>query len=256
MDLNVLGPLDLNKNEITLYKAVLKAGHLTPAEIAKQTNMKRPTAYNVARSLVEKGLLVEDSTKRPAAFLLADPEQILSQIEKEKKQLTEREDSYKKIAAEISKITADKTYAVPTVRFVEEVKIEEFLKKNAAIWDQTAIDSDETTWWGFQDHTFVEYFGEWIEWYWERWNQKVDLKLLSNRAQSEVKFAQKNAHRTKRNIKFWGEALDFYSTTWIVGDYVVMINTRSKPFYLVEIHDKLMAHDQREVFKNLWGMVE
>ena len=255
MDLSVLEPLDLNKNEIALYKAVLKSGHLTPAEIAKQTNMKRPTAYNVARSLVEKGLLVEDSTKRPAAFLLADPEQVLTQIEKEKKRLAEREESYKKIAAEISKITANKTYAVPTVRFVEENKIEEFLKKNAAVWDQTAIDLNETTWWGFQDHTFVEHFGKWIEWYWERWNQKVDLKLLSNRAQSEVKFAQKNAHRTKRNIKFWGEALDFYSTTWIVGEYMIMINTRTKPFHLVEIRDPMMAHDQREVFKNLWETV-
>lgn len=256
MDLSVLEPLNLNKSEVALYKAVLKAGLLTPSEIAKLTNLKRTTAYNIARSLVEKGLLVEDITRRPAVFALADAEQVLTQIEREKKQLIEREESYKKIAAEISKITADKTYAVPTVRFVEEDKIEDFLKKNASVWDKNGIDCNETTWWGFQDHTFVEHFGEWIEWYWERWNQKVDLRLLSNRAESEVKFAQKNAHRTKRNIKFWGEALDFYSTTWIIGEYMIMINTRSKPFHLVEIHDTMMAHDQREVFKNLWGMIE
>lgn len=256
MDLSVLEPLDLNKNEISLYKAVLEAGQLTPAEIAKLTNMKRPTAYNVARSLVEKGLLVEDSTKRPAAFLLADPEQVFTQIEKEKKLLAEREDSYKKIAAEISKATVSKGYVVPTVRFVEEGKIEDFLKKNAVVWDESAIAGAEMTWWGFQDHTFVEHFGKWIEWYWVRWNEQMDLKLLSNSATSEVEFAKKNKHLSRRNIKFWGEALDFYSTTWIVGDYVIMINTRTRPFYLVEIHDKLMAHDQREVFRNLWGMVE
>jgi predicted transcriptional regulator len=256
MDLSVLEPLDLNKNEIALYKAVLKAGQLTPAEIAKQTNMKRPTAYNVARSLVEKGLLVEDSTKRPAAFLLADPEQVLTQIEKEKKQLAEREQSYQKIAAEISKLTAGKEYVVPTVRFVEEDKIEDFLKKNVAIWDETAMAIGETTWWGFQDHTFVENFAGWIEWYWQRWDEKMDLKLFSNAAKTEVDFAKKNSHLSRRNIKFWGEALNFYSSTWIAGDYVIMVNTRSHPFYLVEIHDKLMAHDQREVFRNLWEMVE
>jgi predicted transcriptional regulator len=256
MDLSVLEPLDLNKNEIALYKAVLKAGQLTPAEIAKQTGMKRPTAYNVARSLVEKGLLIEDSTKRPAVFLLADPDQVLTQIVKEKRQLAEREEMYKKIAAEISKATASKQYVVPTVRFVEESKIEDFLKKNAPVWDETALTSGEITWWGFQDHTFVEAFGKWIQWYWLRWNEKMDLKLLSNGAKAEVEFAKKNKHLNRRNIKFWGEALDFYSTTWIVGDYVIMINTRTKPFYLVEIHDKLMAHDQREVFRNLWEMVE
>lgn len=242
---------------MALYKAILKAGQLTPAEIAKLTNLKRTTTYNVARALVEKGLLAEDTTRRPAAFVLADPEQILTRIVKEKKQLAEREESYKKIAAEISKLAVGKEYTVPTVRFIEEDKIEEFLKKHASAstWDESAIRINECTWWGFQDHTFVEHFGKWIEWYWERWNDKMDLKLLSNRASVEVNFSKKNAHRTKRNIKFWGEGVSFHSSTWIVGDYVIMINTRAHPFYLVEIHDKLMAHDQREVFKNLWEMV-
>ncbi len=255
MDLSVLEPLDLNKNEIALYKAVLLAGQLTPSEIAKVSNLKRTTAYSVARSLVEKGLLIEDATRRPAVFALADAEQVLIQIAKEKKQLIAKEESYRKIAAEISKLAVGKEYAVPTVRFVEEDRIEEFLKKNCGIWDDTAIASSECTWWGFQDHTFVEYFGDWIEWYWVRWREEIDLKLLSNRTSAEVDFAKKNEHLNRRNIKFWGEALDFYSTTWIVGDYVIMINTRSHPFYLVEIHDKLMAHDQREVFRNLWEMI-
>lgn len=256
MDLAVLEPLDLNKNETFLYKAVLKAGQLTPAEIAKLTNMKRPTAYNVGRSLVEKGLLVEDTTRRPAVFALADAEQVLTQISKEKKQLAEREQSYQKIAAEISKLTAGKEYVVPTVRFVEEHKIDDFMRKQSLIWDKNMLDIDERTWWGFQDHTFVEHFGDWIAWYWKQSPQTIDLKLLSNGAKTEVDFARNNKHLERRVIKFWGEAASFYSTTWAIGDYIVMINTRTKPFYLVEIHDKLMAHDQREVFRNLWEMVE
>jgi len=256
MDKFLLDLLDLNKAEIALYEAVMKTGSLPATGIAKATGLKRTTAYNVARSLVEKGLLVEDITKRPVIFSLADPEQLLSQIDKEKKQLEIREESYRKIAGELSKIKAKSDYPVPTVRFVQEDKIEEFLKKNASVWDETGVESNECTWWGFQDHQFVEHYGDWIEWYWQRWNEKMDLKLLSNGAKTEVEFAKKNQHLSRRNIKFWGEALDFYSTTWIVGDYVIMINTRQHPFYLVEIHDKLMAHDQREVFKNLWEMVE
>jgi sugar-specific transcriptional regulator TrmB len=255
MDLSVLEPLDLNKNELVLYKAVLLAGQMTPTEVAKVTNLKRTTAYSVARSLVEKGLLIEDTTRRPAVFALADAEQVLTQIEKEKKLLVEREESYKKIAAEISKASVGKEYAVPTVRFVEESKMDAFLKQQSSVWNNSGLAAKEHTWWGFQDHTFVEHFSEWIMWFWDRWHEKMDLKLLSNRSATEVNFAKKNEHISKRNIKFWGEALDFYSTTWIVGDYVIMINTRTHPFYLVEIHDKLMAHDQREVFKNLWEMV-
>ena len=44
-------------------------------------------------------------------------------INKNAKELLEN----KKIAAEISKVAVGKDYAVPTVRFVEEDKIEEFL---------------------------------------------------------------------------------------------------------------------------------
>jgi hypothetical protein len=77
--------------------------------------------------------------------------------------------------------------------------------------------------------------------------------LLSNRAEAEVQFAKTAV--TQRVVKFWGEATNFISTTWVIGDYVIIINTRNQPFYLIEIHDKLMAHDQREVFKNLWSLV-
>ena len=202
MDTSVLEPLGLNKNEIALYKAVLKTGQLTPAEVAKVTSLKRTTAYNVARSLVEKGLMIEDATRRPAVFTLANPEQVLIQIEREKKQLEEREEMYKKVAAEISKYTVGKEYNVPTVRFVEEGKIADFLKKNSSVWDDSAIANKECTWWGFQDHTFVEHYGDWIEWYWERWREEIDLKLLSNRASAEVDFAKKNQHFERRKIKF------------------------------------------------------
>lgn len=25
----------------------------------------------------------------------------------------------------------------------------------------------DSTWWGFQDHTFVEHYEKWIDWYWQ-----------------------------------------------------------------------------------------
>lgn len=255
MDNSLLQHLDLNASELALYQAILKAGSLSPVLLAKAAGLKRTTAYSVARSLVEKGLVVEDSTKRPRVIVPANAEQVLDIIEKDKKQLAIKESSLKRLAGELSKLSAGNEYSVPTVRFVEENKIESFLKQNAPLWDDTAVASGECTWWGFQDHTFVEYFNKWIEWYWKRGNERTNLNLLTNRATAEVEFAKKNAGLERRNIKFWNDAEKFHSSTWIVGDFVIMINTQSHPFYLVEIHDKLMAHDQREVFKSLWDKI-
>lgn len=257
MDSKLLGALDLNDSEIAVYKAVLAAGGIAPAALAKAAGVKRTTAYSIARSLVEKGLITEDTTRRPRVFVPAAPEQVLALVDADKQRLAEREASYRSLADELAKLSAGKTYPVPTVRFIEESKLKDFLYKETEVWDKNILVSGELTWWGFQDHSFVEQFGDWIEWYWRQFPEGVDLKLLSNRAESEVRFGAKVRENitTKRNIKFWGEAANFRSTTWIIGDYLVMINTRTKPFYLVEIHDALMAHDQREVFKNLWPLV-
>jgi predicted transcriptional regulator len=256
MNEGLLAPLGLSANEITLFKAVLDKGEITPASLAKISGIKRTTAYSIARNLVEKGLLVEDATRRPRIFRPSTPEEVLNLVEVEKKRTSEKEKFYKTFAEELSKISAEKSYPVPSVRFVPEEKIDSFLRQQSPVWDQNLLET-ETTWWGFQDHTFVEHYGEWIKWYWAQNFKAIDLKLLSNRSPVEIQFSSKaDPQQSKRRIiKFWGEATNFLSTLWVAGDYLVMINTRTRPFYLVEIHDKLMAHDQREVFRNLWPLV-
>jgi len=253
MDEKLLDSLGLSHREIGVYRAVLKLGSVTPVTLAKAAGVKRTTAYSIARGLVEKGLLVEDASKRPRTFDLASPEDVLALLEEEKKRLSHKETVLKAVAEQLTELSSTSNYPIPTLRFIEEGKIVNFLKQQAPVWDKSIIDTKETTWWGFQDHTFVEHYGDWISWYWTQSPQLIDLKLLSNFAESEVKFGKKLAPR--RLIKYWGEATFFRSTLWAIGDYVVMINTRNHPFYLVEIHDKLMANDQREVFKNLWPLV-
>lgn len=232
---------------------MLKLGSATPVALAKAAGVKRTTAYSIARGLVEKGLLVEDATKRPRTFDLASPANVLALIAEEKKHLSKKEATLTAVAKQLAELSSKSNYPIPTLRFIEEARIAGFLKQQAPVWDKSILESKETTWWGFQDHTFVEHYGDWIDWYWTQSPQPIDLKLLSNYAEAEVKFGHKYAPR--RLIKYWGEATLFRSTLWAIGDYVVMINTRNHPFYLVEIHDALMANDQREVFKNLWPLV-
>ena len=253
MDEKLLESLGLNHKEISLYRAILRMGEATPAGLARATGVKRTTAYSMARGLVEKGILLEDATRRPRVFIPATPKDVLGLIGDEKKRLAEKEHVLQGVAEALEKRAAQAKYPVPTLRFIEEGKLDKFLHQEMAKWDKNMLENKEPTWRGFQDHTFVEHYGTWITNYWAQAPIEIDLKLLSNRAESEVKFGASADPR--RVIKFWGEAANFLSTTWAIGDYVVMINTRTRPFYLVEIHDKLMAHDHREVFRNLWPLV-
>jgi hypothetical protein len=253
VDNKLLQSLGLSDGEAAVYQAVIAAGVIEPAVLAKAAGVKRTTAYSLARGLAEKGLLVEDATRRPRIFTASSPEQVSSLIAADRNRLAERERSLKTLANELSKISSEKSYPVPMVRFIEETKIRDFLYQQDSIWDKSILDIGETAWWGFQDHTLLDHYGQWIKDFWKDEPENIEVNLISNRAPTELEFAQQNIAR--RHIKFWGEAANFLSTIWICGDYIIMINTRNRPFYLVEIHDKLMAHDQREVFKNLWPLV-
>ncbi len=251
MEDKLLTSLGLNSKEIKLYKAVMKAREVSPAQLARAVGIKRTTCYSLARGLAEKGFLIENSTKRPRTFSLASPADIEDVLSGERKRLVLREKVLKQFASELSRATAGESYPVPSIRFVEEEKLKQFLTKQAPVWDGSALRTD-SMWWGFQDHTYVDNFSHVIDAYWRRAPKTIVLKLLSNKSLTE--YALKGRH-PRRQIKFWDKADNFISTTWIIGDYVVIINTRKHPFYLVEMHDATLAHDMREVFKNLWPLV-
>ncbi len=251
MDKRLLLSLGLSEGEARLYAEVAKAREISPSALAKEAGMKRTTAYSAARVLVEKGLLVEDTTKRPRVFRLAVADELALAISAEQKRSEDRQMLLKQLADEVSVTSAEKSYPVPKIRFVEEKNIGAFFRQETGKWNASMMETD-ATWWGFQDHTFVDHFSDWIRWYWERAPKGADTKLLTNLSSSERSMQGKFEHR---HMKYWGEATNFISTVWAVGDYVIMLNTRQHPFYLVEIHDKLMAHDQREVFRNLWPLV-
>ena len=107
------------------------------------------------------------------------------------------------------------------------------------------------TWFGFQDHTFVEKFEKWIDWSWDKATQPIKLKLLTNESDIEEKMKAKK-YSDRRMLKFWNNN-EFTGTQWIIGSYIVLIVTKQHPYYLVEIHDSVMAHNMREVFKTIWN---
>ncbi len=50
----------------------------------------------------------------------------------------------------------------------------------------------------------------------------------------------------------WDKAGKFTATTWVCGDYLILVSTAQHPHYLVQINDKILAHNMREVFKGIW----
>ena len=244
----LLKTLGFNDKETEVYLAVLKHGKITPGSLASAVNLKRTTVYIIAKELVKKGIIAEDLGSANLYLLAKPPQDLASLIKKQEKELEEKRLVVSKAVEELKNINKASAYPIPKIVFVQESEIENHLYKQTPKWDESILKHGGASY-GFQDHTFVQYYEDWIDWYWETGSDpRTEWRLLSNKIAEKIK----KKKYSRRQIRFWQESQNFQATTWIMGDYVAMIVTNQRPHYLVEIHDATLAHDQREVFKGIW----
>lgn len=247
----LLKQLGYGDKEITVYLTVLKYGKIIPARVAKMTGINRSTVYAVAQELVEKGVISLDLGNKIFYLNALPVEKIKEAITREKQRLEKKEKIAKQAEKELAVIARSENFSVPKIRFVEEDDLERFLYNQQEIWVRNAEKFDRSCW-GFQDHSFAENFQKWIDWAWKKF--QLDVNLLSNRSEIEKRLRKEMSN--KRIIKFWEKNINFSSSLWVMGDYIVMIITRQKPFYAVEIYDAVLAHNLREVFKQIWKSIK
>jgi len=248
----LLEQLGLNKTEIEVYLKIVELGKTTPSRVARLTNINRTTVYSAASELVKAGIIEEDIGGK-SLYLTARPEGLREIIERGKRELEKKQRVVQKAVEELSQVASRSHYSVPKIRFVEDRDFEDYLYKQLPIWNKNMIKVD-TTWWGFHDHSFPEHYSEWIEHYWDVSPEAIDLKSWSNESETEAKMAQKGYER--RHVKHWNKDTEFNGTVWIVGDYVLLLQTRERPHYMTEINDKILAHNMREYFKNTWELIK
>ncbi len=245
----VFDQLGLSLKEKKIYKIILEYGKIAPALISRKTGINRTTVYSVAGELKDRGLIVEDLGGKTLYYLPANESEIDKILEKDKKRFAEKEEGLTTLKEALKLLPQSKTFSVPKIRFVAEEDMEKYLYDSMPRWIESNLANDPT-WWGFQDHTFVEKYTDWIVSFWKQAPKEINLKMYSNDSQVESHMSKEKIDR--RQIRFWDGDGVITGTQWVVGSYIILIVTAQKPHYLVEIHDSVMAHNMREVFKKLW----
>lgn len=245
----LLTKIGLNEKEIRVYLTVLQHGKITPAALSKIVGINRTTVYSTAKELVDKGLITQDLAAPIISLIAKPPEELENFIDQEERQIRRKRELAKRAIHELEAVVKTKQFALPKIVFVPEAGLEAYMYKQGKTWNES-INRRGGIHWGFQDKTFVANYSKWIDWYWESGLPEItDLRLLSN--ESAEKLYKKKFPR--RHIRFWDQSINFTATTWIMGDYVIMIVTSQHPHYLVEINDAVLAHNLREVFKGIWN---
>lgn len=245
---NILTALGYSEKEIVVYLTVLKHRKISPAEVAKITKISRTNVYNLAKELIAQGLITQDIADKSLNLVALPPENLRIKLEQLKLDIQKKEEQTNLAIEQLNNLESTKSYPVPKLRFFEEQELRDCLFQNASKWNESAVAKDGI-WYGFQDHSFVENYFEWIDWSVKKFkNTNYQVKLFSNDSDIEEEMQNKIKERV---IKFFGDT-NFTSTLWVVGEYIIMISTSKHPFYLVELHDALMADNLREVFKKMW----
>lgn len=248
-----LETLGFTESETSVFLKLTKTGKATAADLARSTKMNRTTVYSCLKQLIAKGLVVEDLGTQKRLFHIAPTENIQLLLKEETDRLKKKEEAANTVIDEMTKIAATADYVIPKIQFVTEDRIEHFMYQRADEWDASILKGD-CGYWGFQEQSFVEQYSKWVDWYWKRVDERVNLKLISNSSDAEKEMAAKGYEH--RNIAFWKESIKFSATLWVMGDYVVSIVLNQSPNYLVEIHDAMLAQNLREVFKGIWTDLE
>ncbi len=245
----ILSELGFTKKETLIYLTVLQQGKVSLTDIAVITGVNRTTVYAVAKELLKKGVIREEIGKK--TYLIAcPPEDLHNFIEHDRTALNRKEHLVQSAITELLPFAKNMRYDVPRLSFIDEDQLEQHLRKESERWTQSVRETGGM-WVGFQDHSFAEEYEDWIDWYWTRkFTKDTELQLFTN--DSDIEGKMKKKQFTRRRMKHWESQNEITSTLWVAGEFVIMIVTRTRPHYLVEIHDKLLSRNLHEVFQKLW----
>lgn len=250
----LLRNLGLGEKEIQVFLTITKAGSITASEISDLTGINRTTVYAVAKDLLKLGIIGEDIAARKHTFIRLAPESTRAILNPLKREIEEKNKQVEELVVALEKEMKRTEVSLPKVVFIHHDQIESYLYTRTPIWNQSILDTGED-YTGFLDYTFTEMYHEWITWYWGQPSSKnINLKLITNESDFE-KNTMKERFDERRNIIFWEGAGEITYNTWTNGNFTILINTRQRPFYLLEVYDENFATSQRQIFEALWKSI-
>lgn len=234
-----LQKLGLGEKEITLYLAILQKGRIGVNLVSQLTGINRTTVYSVAKELSDKGFIILDIGIKPHVLMSVPPEQLRSIVDRQKNII-------ETLIPELYSVSQDTGFSVPKIKFVPETDIATYLYSETNRWDESLFGGDMTVW-GMQDSSFTDKYGEWIDWYYKRpetKKYKVQVVVNSDNNMPSI-FPGREVYSVSKEFLF-------NAAIWVWGDYIIMVSYKEKPYYLIEIYDKRLAQNMRELFRFIW----
>lgn len=233
----------LDKDEAAVYVASLQSGPSTISQIANQAKVKRTTAYLIARSLIEKGLLGQYKARNGLNVVAQPPEFLVSQLEERKKEISS-------ILPQLKAIVK-KEFFRPQVRYFEGKQgyfdvCEDTLQKHAS----------EILWFGDPSEIYKVIGEKYDNEYYipTRIKRNIRLRALLLKNSWSEKLKTQTNYSLLRQIEFLPNNCSLHSTKFIYQNKVAFISS-IKELISVVVESKDLAEMERSQFELLWKLV-
>ena len=247
---NYFQSLGFNTSEVRVYLSLAELGRAGAAAVGKRAEIPRTTAYSVLDNLLQKGLVSIEQVGSSSYYVANKPSALLHLLERQREELQTKEETTKRLIDLVQPFFKGTEFSVPSIQFFDGKKnVEHMLYEYYPRWQESMTERREFAFWGYQDHSFVEQYFEWLSWHWKRRLPEEQVYLLSNQSNIEDTLSGKVERREIRAVP---SEYDFSSSIWVIGDYIVLIMTQHKPHYAFQLKDSVFAANLRGVFKLLW----
>jgi HTH-type transcriptional regulator, sugar sensing transcriptional regulator len=230
----------LTKRESLIYLELLKAGPLTPTQLAVKTGLKRPNVYDVARSLEKKGLIHYEFKSKVRSLAASSPQNLLD-LAKQKFDFTE------KLLPFLLSLNKEQSFE-PSISFykgkkqMQELYWEALSCKHKEIWALTSPQDLNK----MLGESFIESFVK------TRLKKKIRVKSLRP-AEKESKYqAQQNLlGRELTEAAYIPPEYSFSLNMLIYDDNVIFCSSKNEGFGF-KVDSKEVTEVMRIYYDNLW----
>lgn len=240
---NDLEKLGLSDKEAKVYLAVLELGEGNIAQIAKKSNVKRTTVYDVIHSLKEKRLLIE-MTKGKKTFFSAEDPRKLDDI------YDERKATLKKILPDLLSVM-NAIEKKPRVRYFEGVEgIKEVYKDTLKYSNQEIV--------AWVSHEAMGAFDvEWLEKYYipKRLEKKIWVRVIAPRTQELENYKERDEKSLRQTRFVDSQEFSFEVEINLYGGRNVAVMAFGEQMGLI-IESQKIYKTLRSIFELSWKSLE
>jgi len=239
METEPLKDLGLSDKEIIVYLAGLEIGLSSVSGYSEKANLPRTTTYDLLKSLKEKGLSSYVIRSGVKYFSVANPEELLNQIQ-------EKEKKIKRILPDLKAYQQNK-FEKPKVEFYQGPEgmrtVALDVMKEEKIKSYDSLVSAKTL-------SFMPFFHE--QFRRKRKENRIFVNMISEKTDLTSKM-KNNDKKELRKTKFYdGLMKDLPVSLFVYGNKIAFIIWSENEQMGIIIEHKDIAELQRRIFKDIW----